>query len=233
MIPFFFPSIVALSFGPALALMYFSLARYTYPKVSQPLFDDRWVFGLMAAGIIVGTIFYYLEVRTLNIAGGIISLILFLLVQELIVLVILNFPRIRKMGASRYYGYALGTAVAAGFALGQYGVSLGGKAGVTPEAIAILLLYTFGVELIGGATGSIIGYYIEERRIPIGLVTAVILQFVFNLVVLPVFLFRPSTLTALLDAAGLLISIVVYFYSAKRILPFRPQTYGIARKRVI
>lgn len=219
MVQFFFPIIAALSFGPALALLYFSLARYSWPRTDKAYFDDRWIFGLLAVGIIVGTIFIYAENTTLSAGGGFPLIVIFTILEELIVLVILNFPRLRKKGSGRFYGYSLGTSVAAGIALGQYGIVFSGGSNFDLPTLGITLVYTFGVELLGGATGSIIGYSIERGSTVTGVTIALSLQVLFNFLQLAVFSFRPSLLTLLFDIGALAISLSAYLAVIFRIFP--------------
>lgn len=231
MFQFYFPTVVALSFGPALALIYFSLASYTYPRSDRVYFDDRWIFGLFSIGIVLGSLFYYTELRIVGVAGGFLSLSLFLIIQELIVLVILNFPHMRRKGNSRYYGFSLGLSLASGLSLGAYGIELGGTAGINAGVLLILFLYTISAQLMGCSTGSIIGLSIELSRIPLGIVSSILLQILYNFIVFPVLLFRPSLLTFSFDAGGLALSLLLYFYTIKRILPQRPE--GTVRRRFI
>jgi len=51
----------ALGIGPALALMFWTLRDYTYPKVERPFFDDRKLFALLAVGMVIGVIVYVLQ----------------------------------------------------------------------------------------------------------------------------------------------------------------------------
>lgn len=234
MVQFFFPIIAALSFGPALALLYFSLAGYSWPKTDKAYFDDRWIFGLLALGIIVGTIFVYVETGTLRAGGGFLSTIIFMVIEELIVLVILNFPRLRRKGAGRFYGYSLGTSIAAGVALGQYGIVFSGGSSFDLPTLGIILIYTFGLELLGGATGSIIGFAIERRSTAMGVAVAVSLQVIFSFLQLPVFQFRPSLLTLIFDLSALALSLAAYLAVIMRVFPSElVPPGGITRKRLM
>lgn len=216
---FYFPTVVALSFGPSFALLYLSLSRYTYPKSTTVYFDDRWIFILFSVGIVLGALLYYIELRSVTGPGGLEFLAFFLIVQELIVLVILNFPRMRRKGNSRYYGFSLGLSLASGVSLGEYGVALGGSSGFNAGVIGILFVYTIAVELVGSSTGSILGLAIERSRIPIGVVSASAIQIVFNFISYPALLFRPSLLTLAFDLSGLLVGLAVYLYAIYRVLP--------------
>ncbi len=232
MVQFFFPVIAVLSFGPALLMLYYSLSKYTWPKSDKAYFDDRWIFGLLAVGIIVGTIFIYVEDVTAAGGGGFLLIILFTVIQELIVLVVLNFPRLRRKGGGRFYGYSLGTAIAAGIALGEYGIVFSGSSGFNIPTLLILLVYTFGLEILGGATGSIIGYSIESGTISRGIAVAVSLLVIYNFLLVPVFSFRPSYLTMLFDIASLVLASAVYVILLLKVLPLQLGEV-VGRKRLM
>ncbi len=230
MVQFFFPVIAVLSFGPALLLLYISLSRYTWPRTDKPYFDDRWIFGLLAVGIIVGAVFAYIEELT-AVGGGIVFVVLFVAIQQLLVLVILNYPRVRRKGSGRFYGYSLGTSMAAGVALGEYGIVFSGAASFNIPTLLVLVVYTFGIELLGGATGSIIGYGIESGTASRGTAYAILLQAVFNVIMIPVFSFRPSALTMLFDISALAVSVAVYLAVLTRLLPRELIAPGAARSK--
>jgi len=217
MIQFLFPTVATLSFGPALLLFYLALSGYTYPKSEKVYFDDRWIFTLLAVGIVLGALLLYFETALLS--GGFGLILLLLIIEELIMLVILNFPRFRAKGGSRFYGYALGTSTAAGMAIGEYWFVFGRANAIDPFTLLILLIYTFGLELVGGSSGSFIGYSIEMKSIPGGVFAAVAVQAVYNFLLIPVFSFRPSALTFSFDLAALLIATLSFLYVHYRIFP--------------
>ena len=81
----------AIGFAPAIALMLWTLQRYTYPKVEKPYFSDPTLFGMFAGGIIIGVI--------LHAVGVIFSAYYFFvafLLEELVKLLILNLPRYQR-----------------------------------------------------------------------------------------------------------------------------------------
>lgn len=234
LVEFFFPLIVSLSFFPALLLFYFSLARYTWPKSEKVYFDDRWMFVLLAVGLPVGALLIYFEQAAVVGGGGYIIVLIFVAIQELIVLVTVNFPRLRRKGAGRFYGFSLGTSIAAGIALGEYGIVFKDGSSLDIATLFIMLVYTLGVELLGGATGSIIGYSIETGSAARGVAVGVSLQVIFNFIVYPVFLFRPSLLTMLFDLAATAVGIVAYLVAVLSILPREIiPPGGIAPKRMM
>ncbi len=219
MVQFFFPIIAVLSFGPALLLLYFSLSKYTWPKADKPYFDDRWIFAFLAVGIIAGALLAFAQEQMAVSGGGFAFVILFVIIEQLLVLIVLNFPRVRRKGSGRFYGYSFGTSIAAGIALGEYGIVFSGAAYFDIPTLLILLVYTVGSELLGGATGSVIGYSVEEGLIARGVSVSVSLQVIFNFLLIPVFSFRPSVLTMLFDLAAFAVSAVTFVVVIYRVLP--------------
>src|SRR5512137_512606 len=48
-------------FGPAVAVLWYLLQDYDYPRMEKSLFNDTKVFGLVAAGMILGTVLFIME----------------------------------------------------------------------------------------------------------------------------------------------------------------------------
>ncbi len=228
MIPFLLPTIAVLSFVPALFILYHSLSPYTWPKSEVAYFEDTKVFGLVAVGLIVGAVLFFAEVPFSR--GGFITAVLFLTVGQLIVLVIVNFPRVRRKGSTRFYGMSLGTAMAAGLVMGQY-AELFRQSSIDGQVFSILLIYSVGLELIGGSTGSIIGYAVEKSLIPHGLIAGVGLQCVFAFLIIPVFSFAPSIITFGFDVAALLLALLVHSYVVLRLLPGIAASPGAQKRK--
>jgi hypothetical protein len=173
-----------LGFGPAMSLLYFTLRNYTYPKVEKPFFDDRKLFAFFALGVVLGMVIYAFEAW-----GGLISssytvllLIMgFALMEELMKLVILNFPRFQKKVDTAFYGLSMGLGIAATYAFALVYVFLtdiGGKPQVADIvegamfAVMFVLLHGSTTTLIGigVARGDVNGYFPEALLIHIGFV---------------------------------------------------------------
>ncbi len=169
-------------FGPAMTLLYFTLRDYTYPKVEKPYFDDRKLFAFFALGVVLGMLIYAFEAW-----GGLISssytillLIMgFALMEELMKLVILNFPRFQKKVDTAFYGLSMGLGIAATYTFASVYVflnDLGGK----PQVADIVMVAMLGLLFvllhgstttligIGVARGDVSGYFTEALLIHIG-----------------------------------------------------------------
>jgi hypothetical protein len=230
MIQFLFPTVAVLAFAPALLLLYYSLSGYTWPKSQTVYFDDRWIFGFVAVGIIVGAGIFFVELIFSSL--GFIYAILFTVVEELIVVTILNFPRMRRKGSGRFYGFALGTAIAAGLAMGEY-AELFTHSGYDLPGMAVLAVYSIGLELMGGSTGCVIGRAVEQEKLPYGILIAVAFQSLFVFINIPVLSFSPSLLTVMFATAGIAISLLFYSHVVRRVLPQPSASAPGKRKRYI
>lgn len=166
----------ALGVGPALALMFWTLRDYTYPKVDRPFFDDRKLFGLLAVGMVIGVVVYVLQ-SYFNL-GFILFALLFAVFEELIKLIILNMPRFARKLDTSFYGLALGLGIGSTMAFGvvfytldQYG---------TLDALGWLTVIIIGVQMVllhasagamigtGSARGEVWGYFAQAGLLHIG-----------------------------------------------------------------
>lgn len=156
--------LAAASFGPAMALLYFTLRDYTHPRVEKPFFDDRKVFALLALGIIIGMIFFFVDtVMRSAIAMETVLLIAVAvpLLQSLIKLAILNWPKFQRKVDTGFYGMALGMGIASTYAFAQmeYAVRFPEAFGMGPmEPLTLALIVMLGVQVVfiqGGTTAMI------------------------------------------------------------------------------
>ena len=157
--------LAAASFGPAMALMYFTLRDYTHPRVEKPFFDDRKVFALLTLGIIIGMIFFFVDtVMRSAIAMETILLIAVAvpLLQNLIKLTILNWPKFQRKVDTAFYGLALGSGIASTYAFAQmeYAIRIPEYFGLgTIDALSISVIVMLGIQsvVMQGSTSAIIG----------------------------------------------------------------------------
>jgi hypothetical protein len=171
-----------MGFGPAMTLLFFTLRNYTYPKVEKPFFDDRKLFAFFALGVVLGMVIYAFETWGQLISSSYTILLLimgFALMEELMKLVILNFPRFQKKVDTAFYGLAMGLGIAATYTFAQVYVflnDLGGK----PQAVELAFAAILGLLFvllhgstttligIGVARGDVNGYFPEALLIHIG-----------------------------------------------------------------
>jgi len=171
-----------LGFGPAMTLLYFTLRNYTYPKVEKPFFDDRKLFAFFALGVVLGMLIYAFETWGELISSPYTILLLimgFALMEELMKLVILNFPRFQKKVDTAFYGLSMGLGIAATYTFASVYVVLNGIEGkpqvadlvvVSMLGLLFVLLHGSTTTLIGigVARGDVNGYFPEALLIHIG-----------------------------------------------------------------
>jgi hypothetical protein len=162
----------AFGFAPALVILWLALRDYSYPKMEKQLFSDNRVFGLIAAGMVVGTVLYIIEgsmtpyyVFTDD-AGDrvwvpdmaiILYVLLFSMAEEAAKLMILLFPALRKNFDNVFYGVALGCGMSAVMVLELTFVSIGQSGEVpTPLEFTALALYSTAFAMLHASTGAII-----------------------------------------------------------------------------
>ena len=99
----------AIGFAPAMILMFWTLRDYTYPKVEKPFFEDKKAFGLFAVGMVLGVAIYaaqsWFPLQVVYVA------LAFALVEELVKLMILNFPKFQRKLDTSFYGLAIGLGI--------------------------------------------------------------------------------------------------------------------------
>jgi RsiW-degrading membrane proteinase PrsW (M82 family) len=141
--------------APALALMYWTMSRYTYPKVDKPFFDDRKVFSMFAVGMVIGVIVFGIQswfpLDVLYVA------LAFALVEELLKLVILNMPRFQRKLDTAFYGLSLGLGIGATMAFGAAFSIIATADQMSPLDWVLILVLAVQFVTLHASTGATIG----------------------------------------------------------------------------
>lgn len=218
----------AAGFGPAMFLMYFTLRNYTFPKVEKPFFDDRKAFMLFALGVVLGMVLFAFETwgMSVGVAETVLVLILgFALMESLLKLIILNYPRFQRKVDTAFYGLALGLGMASTFTFASVYVFLldigdptfAEGAAVVLVGMLFVLLHSSTAAIIGVgvARGDVKGYFPEALLIHVAF-ALMYESFFFVDILVP-----PLNLIGLMGATA----VVVYGYQKvhRQLLP------GIAR----
>jgi hypothetical protein len=206
----------AAGFAPAMALMYYTLRDYTYPKVEKPFFDDRKLFAFFALGVVLGMVLFAFESWGGLIAGAetILFLIMgFALMEELMKLVILNFPRFQRKIDTAFYGLSMGLGIAATFTFATVYVFMDGLSDPQPvDFVAVLFLGVLFV-LLHGSTTATIGVGVARGDTKTYFVNAFLIHVGFGLLYESFFVVEliapPFNLLGLIGASA----IVVYGYT--------------------
>lgn len=203
-------------FGPAMALLFFTLRDYTYPKVEKPYFDDRKLFAFFALGIVLGMVVFAFENWGSSLASQytVLGLVLgFAVMEELMKLVILNFPRFQRKIDTAFYGLSLGLGIAATYTFATVYVFLLDAGSVTAAELAIVSAMGIMFVLLHGATTTMIGIGVSRGDLKGYLPEAVLIHIGFGLMYESFFAYElvppPLNLVGLGGAAA----IVVYAYN--------------------
>ena len=214
----------AAGFAPAMALMYYTLRDYTYPKVEKPFFDDRKLFAFFALGVVLGMVIFAFENWGSYIAGAETVLVLimgFALMEELMKLVILNFPRFQRKMDTAFYGLSMGLGMASTFTFATIYLFILDLADPQPiDFVAVSFLGILFV-LLHGSTTATIGVGVVRGQARTYFLDAFLIHIGFGLLYESFFVVElippPVNLLGLVGASA----IVVYAYTKvhRRLLP--------------
>jgi len=151
--------IAAVAFGPMILLLYYTLRDYTHPRVEKPFFDDRKLFAFLTLGIVLGTVFFFIDMT----AGSYSDLSMIVLIgavipilQGLIKLAILNWTKFQRKVDTAFYGLSLGLGLSATYAFSKMFVALMDQT-ADFSSIALVVMMGLQIILIQGSTTAMIG----------------------------------------------------------------------------
>lgn len=177
-------------FAPAMALLFYTLRGYTFPAVKEPFFDDRKIFAFFALGIVLGMVLFALESwgGTASSNETLVALVLvFALVEEMMKVVILNFPRFQRRLDTGFYGLSMGLGIAATFTFATVYSSL--LEVDSPGAFELIAFPLLGLPLVllHGSTTALIGVGVVRRDLRGYVSEAVLIHLGYSLLMIPFF----------------------------------------------
>jgi hypothetical protein len=177
----------AIGIGPAMIMMYAVLRKYTYPAVKNPFFSDPTFFMLFVIGLIAGTVLF--SAYTYFWGSEVVNAILFAVLECLILLVVLNLKRFHRKSDTVFYGYGLGLGLGATMSMGMsyYLLQLAGS--VDASGVVTLLVMAIAKTMVLGAAGLTVGEAVAKTRILEYTAQAVLVNMVFQLVLVPWFMY--------------------------------------------
>jgi len=206
----------AIGFASAIGLMFWTLRDYTYPKVEKPFFDDRKVFGLFALGLVLGIGIFSLQ--TWFDLAAVLVVLSFAVAEELLKLVVLNFPRFQKKLDTSFYGVSFGLGIGSTMSFGAVYLSLVFLQEVSVWSVGTLVLLALQLVFLHGATGATIGIGVA-RGTPWGFFAqATLVHLVYNLMMIP-FYMSEFTYGAVLFVGAAVFLGAYYLYVHYRLLP--------------
>jgi len=201
---------------PALILLYITIGGY------EGHAKQKNIFVSFIVGIIIGFAAAVIELVTKN-GAGLIVIILYPLIEQLFKTVILNARRLQEKQATVVYGLVLGL----GFGAISTPVSIimANIQGNDLLLLGLVLIGSFGIIMLQGATGVMIGYGVYTTKLPKYVLFAVVVEIPMiigiNVQGLP-----QIGVVLFVFAYGLFL----YWYATRRIMS-RLLSEGLRRKR--
>jgi len=192
-------------------LLYYTLRSYTVPRVKLPYFDDTKIFKFFALGVVLGMALYAFEEWGRTVSGDalIAAVLLFAIMECLLKVVILNFPRFQRKVDTAFCGVALGLGIATTFTFATVYVSLLSVEGPGPTEMVIFSLLGLQLVLMHGSTTTMIGIGVVRGEVKDYFFEALMIHLSYSLLMIPFFeLGEPWNLTGV-GAASM---VVVYAY---------------------
>jgi hypothetical protein len=198
---------------PALLIMYVSLKGY------EGYYRDKTMFLTFIIGIIMGFVAAFVQSFTFPLLIFFIIILSFF--DQLFKTIVLNFPRFQKKCETPIYGLSLGL----GFGSSFTPFMIIATATISTNNTYILTLIaigSIGIIFFHGATGAYIGYGIFKGKLTRFLITCILLQIPFNLLL--GLMISYSTINLLKIQIVFVCLVIVYgllffFYVIKKVLP--------------
>jgi hypothetical protein len=174
----------AVGFGPAMFFLYYTLRKYTFPSVEKPFFDDRRIFMMFALGVVLGMVLFVFERWGGSVGASETFLLLvlgFALMEELLKLIILNYPKFQRKIDTAFYGLALGLGISSTFAFASVYVFLLGLSEPTAVEVAAMVMFGLLFVLLHGSTTAIIGVGVARGEVKGYFPEALLIHVVFGL----------------------------------------------------
>ena len=198
---------------PALLLLYISLKGY------GEHYKDKTVFLTFVIGIILGFVAAF--VQSFTIAGVIIYIILLAFFDQLLKTMVLNIGRFQEKKESPIYGLSLGLGFGSAFTPFLI-IAVNSLITSDVYVLSLIAVGSLGIIMFHGATGAYIGYGICAGKLIKYLLTAIVIQLPFNLLLgLAIIYSKPETLYEQIGlVTGLIIyGIIVFWYVVTKIMP--------------
>ncbi len=210
-----------LGIAPALILMFTGVRNYTFPKVEQPFFSDPTFFMLFVAGMVEGSVLFFV-MRFFSAPSNIILMALLSIIQILAMVLVMNLRRYRGKSDSVFYGFAIGLGNACGLATGMcfliYG-SLADVQGGIDASIVILLVMSVSMSMILGSCGTTVGEGIARHRVMEYSLQALLPLVAYNMLLSALVMNGTSTMAYVYMALMLVLGAMYYYFIMSKKLP--------------
>jgi len=186
---------------PALILLYWELKDW------QDEYVEKTLFIMFIIGIITGFIASVIEIFTLT--SGILIIILFPVLEQIMKTMVLNLPRFHLKRSTVLYGLALGLGFGSIFT--PVSMLLANIQTGSLFVIAAILVGSIGIILMQGATGLLIGYGVYQGNLTKYFLFAVLLYIPVSLGIFLTGFFRIDEY----QIAIIFYGILIYWYVLK------------------
>jgi len=191
---------------PALILLYISLKGY------EGHYKEKNIFLTFVVGIIAGFLSVVIEALTISI--GVLFIVLFPLVEQFFKTIILNMHRFQQKKETVIYGLSLGLGFGSIFTPFSM-ITSNFQVEDSLFLISLVVLGSFSIILLHGATGIYIGYGVYTSKLPKYLLLAILLH-------LPItgLIFLTTVYNIEYLQIGLVIySLIIYWFATTRTMP--------------
>ncbi len=171
-------------FGPAMTLLYFTLRDYTFPRVEKPFFDDKKLFAFFALGVVLGMIMFAFEFWGQLYAAPetVLALIMgFAVMEELLKLIILNFPRFQRKIDTAFYGLSMGLGISSTLTFATVYVFILDVGDVQALDVAAIIFLGLLFVLLHGSTTALIGVGVARGDVKGYFMEALVIHILFAL----------------------------------------------------
>jgi hypothetical protein len=201
-------SLLFLGIIPALILIYISINKY------EGIYKHKTLFLTFVFGIAAGFIAVLIEYASAGV-GLIYVIVLFPVLEQLFKVIILNIGRLQRKRETTIYGLSLGLgfgAIFTPFAI----IASNYQGSMDTLALTLIVLWSFSIILLHGATGVLLGYgiYIGE---------------LFKFFIMSIVLYMPVTISASVITIYpdfwyfefwlLPYGLLIYWYATKKVMP--------------
>ena len=189
---------------PALFLLFLGLKGF------DGYYKDKIVFLSFIIGIILGVISAAMEILSLSL--GILIIVLFPILEQILKLIILNVSRLQKQKSTVIYGLSLGLGFGSVFT--PISIILANFETDSIIIITSVIIGSFGIILLQAGTGIILGYGVFTGKILKYFLLTIIIHIPFTAWFFLTGIYQIEQTQILLIFYGL----VVYWYSSNKIM---------------
>lgn len=204
------------AFGPAMALMFYTLKDYTYPAVEKPFFEDRKLFAFFAFGIVIGMVLFAFEAwgQTASSANTLLVLIIgFGVMESLLKLIVLNLKRFQRKVDTAFYGLSFGLGISATYTFATIYVSALSLESVQVTDMIAYSLLGMQLVLLHGSTTALIGIGVARGDVKGYFSEALLIHIGYNLLMVPFFMYEIVTPPLNLVGLAAASAVVIYGYA--------------------